>query len=83
MNEVESVARRAREASVELALATRAAKDAALHAMADALEAGTAGILEANAADVDAARSADIPAAVVDRLRLAAGRVRGLAVGVS
>ncbi len=82
MNEVESVARRAREASVELALATRAAKDAALHAMADALEVGTAGILEANAADVDAARSAGIPEAVVDRLRLDEDRVRGMADGL-
>ena len=82
MNEVESVARRAREASVELALATRAAKDAALHAMAAALEAGTAGILEANGADVDAARAAGILEAVVDRLRLDEDRVRGMADGL-
>ena len=82
MNEVESVARRAREASVELALATRAAKDAALHAMAAALEAGTAGILEANVADVDAARAAGILEAVVDRLRLDEDRVRGMADGL-
>jgi glutamate-5-semialdehyde dehydrogenase len=82
MNEVESVARRAREASVELALATRAVKDAALHAMAAALETSTAGILEANAADVDAARAAGIPEAVVDRLRLDEERVRGMADGL-
>ena len=82
MNEVESVARRAREASVELALATRAAKDAALHAMAAALEAGTAGILEANVADVDAARAAGILEAVVDRLRLDEDRLRGMADGL-
>ena len=82
MNEVESVARRAREASVELALATRAAKDAALHAMAAALEAGTDGILEANGADVDAARAAGILEAVVDRLRLDEDRVRGMADGL-
>ena len=82
MNEVESVARRAREASVELALATRAAKDAALHAMAAALEAGTAGILEANGADVDAARAAGILEEVVDRLRLDEDRVRGMADGL-
>ena len=82
MNEVESVARRAREASVELALATRAAKDAALHAMAAALEAGTAGILEANGADVDAARAAGILEAVVDRLRLDEDRLRGMADGL-
>jgi glutamate-5-semialdehyde dehydrogenase len=82
MNEVESVARRARTASVDLALATRATKDAALHAMADALEAATGSILEANAADVDAARAAGTPEAIIDRLRLDEDRVRGMADGL-
>jgi glutamate-5-semialdehyde dehydrogenase len=82
MNEVESVARRARTASVDLALATRATKDAALHAMADALEAASASILEANAADVDAARAAGTPEAIIDRLRLDEGRVHGMAEGL-
>lgn len=82
MNEVESVARRARAASVDLALATRATKDAALHAMADALEAATGSILEANAADVDAARAAGTPEAIIDRLRLDEDRVGGMADGL-
>ena len=82
MNEVESVARRARTASVDLALATRATKDAALHAMADAMEAATGSILEANAADVDAARAAGTPEAIIDRLRLDEDRVRGMADGL-
>jgi glutamate-5-semialdehyde dehydrogenase len=82
MNEVESVARRARTASVDLALATRATKDAALHAMADALETATTSVLEANAADVDAARAAGTPEAIIDRLRLDDGRVHGMADGL-
>ena len=42
-------ARRAREASRALALATRQVKDAALHAMADGLLAASAQVLAANA----------------------------------
>ncbi len=79
---VEAAALRARTASVDLALATRATKDAALHAMAEALEAATASILEANAADVDAARAGGTPDALLDRLRLDEARVRGMADGL-
>jgi len=79
---VEAAALRARTASVDLALATRATKDAALHAMAEALEAATASILEANAADVDSARAGGTPDALLDRLRLDEARVRGMADGL-
>ncbi|HET6653917.1 MAG TPA: glutamate-5-semialdehyde dehydrogenase, partial [Nocardioides sp.] len=79
---VEACARRARTAAVELALATRATKDAALHAMADALEASAASILDANAADVEAAAGTGTPEAMLDRLRLDEGRVRGMADGL-
>ena len=79
---VEARARRARTAAVELALATRATKDAALHAMADALEASAASILDANAADVEAAAGTGTPEAMLDRLRLDEGRVRGMADGL-
>ena len=79
---VEAAALRARSASVDLALATRATKDAALHAMAEALEAATASILEANAADVDSARAGGTPDALLDRLRLDEARVRGMADGL-
>jgi glutamate-5-semialdehyde dehydrogenase len=79
---VEACARRARTAAVDLALAHRATKDAALHAMADALEACTAAVLEANAADVEAAAAAGTPQALLDRLRLDEARVRGMADGL-
>ena len=82
MNAVEDVARRARAAATELALATRATKDAALHAMADALEAGLAAVLDGNAADVAAAEESGVSAALVDRLRLDEGRVRAMADGL-
>jgi glutamate-5-semialdehyde dehydrogenase len=76
------VAGRARAAAVELALATRATKDAALHAMAGALVAETDAVLAANAGDVHAARKSGTPEAVVDRLRLDEARVQGMAAGL-
>jgi glutamate-5-semialdehyde dehydrogenase len=78
----EAVAHRAREAAHVLALATRATKDDALHAMADALVAGTEDVLAANAEDVAAAREAGTPDALLDRLRLDASRVAGMADGL-
>ena len=79
---VGEIARRARTASTDLALATRATKDTALHAMADALVAATPRILEANAADVAAAEASGTSAALVDRLRLDESRVAGMADGL-
>ncbi len=84
MNEptVEGVARRARVAATDLAVATRATKDAALAAMADALVGATADVLAANARDVAAAEAAGTSAALVDRLRLDADRVEAMAAGL-
>jgi glutamate-5-semialdehyde dehydrogenase len=79
---VHAAARRARIAAGSLATTTRADKDAALHAMADALVAGTPTILEANGQDVDAARAAGTGENVVDRLRLDADRIAAFADGV-
>jgi glutamate-5-semialdehyde dehydrogenase len=79
---VHQAAVRARSAAHELALASRAVKDAALLAMADALVDATSAVLEANAEDVDAARAAGTPEAIVDRLRLDASRVEGMAQGL-
>ncbi|MFT4298467.1 MAG: glutamate-5-semialdehyde dehydrogenase [Aeromicrobium sp.] len=81
-DEVHAAARRAREASIPLATATRAVKDAALIAAAEALVAATDRIVEANAADVAAAREAGTGEHVIDRLRLDAGRVAAFAQGV-
>jgi glutamate-5-semialdehyde dehydrogenase len=73
---------RAREASRTLAALPTGTKDAALHAIADALEARTEEILEANARDMEAGRDAGLDAALLDRLALDPGRVRGMAGGV-
>ena len=78
----EAVALRAREAAHELALATRATKDEALHAMADALGKRTDEVLEANGEDVDRARGNGTPANVVDRLTLTPTRLEGIADGL-
>ncbi|HUR73803.1 MAG TPA: glutamate-5-semialdehyde dehydrogenase [Sporichthya sp.] len=75
-------ARRARVAATDLAVASRATKDAALNAMADALLAASPAILEANAADCARAEAGGTPAAIIDRLRLDDGRIAGMAQGL-
>jgi glutamate-5-semialdehyde dehydrogenase len=79
---VAEAADRARRASRGLALATRAQKDRALHAMADALGEAEREILAANAEDVARAEDAGTPANVVDRLRLTPERLAGMADGL-
>ncbi len=81
-DQIVAAATRAREAANVLALATRAAKDAALEAMADALVASTETILAANAEDVAAAEASDTPAHMIDRLRLDPERIAGMAQGL-
>jgi glutamate-5-semialdehyde dehydrogenase len=76
------LAHAARDAAHELAVATRAEKDAALHAMADTVEARCAEVLAANAADVQAAEESGTPDALLDRLRLDEQRVSGMAAGL-
>ncbi|HMQ66793.1 MAG TPA: glutamate-5-semialdehyde dehydrogenase [Arachnia sp.] len=77
-----SQAAAARAASVELVTLTRAAKDKALHAMADALAAAEPELLEANAVDVAAARDAGTEESLVDRLALNPARVAGMVQGL-
>ncbi|MFT4082100.1 MAG: glutamate-5-semialdehyde dehydrogenase [Nocardioides sp.] len=79
---VREVALRARVASYELAVATRAAKDAALGAMADALTGRSAEILDANAEDVARAGANGTPTNIIDRLRLDQDRLAGMATGL-
>ena len=66
---------RAKAASRVLATANRAEKDAALHAMADALIAESARILEANARDVERGRADGMASGLLDRLALTEERV--------
>ena len=76
---VPAVARRARDASRALATATRATKDGALHALADALVAATDRLLAANAQDVERERAAGMSPGLLDRLALTAERVAAMA----
>ncbi|AXI77539.1 glutamate-5-semialdehyde dehydrogenase [Peterkaempfera bronchialis] len=77
-----ATARRAREAAAVLAPVPRSAKDAALLAVADALEARTAEITAANAEDVARAREAGTADSVVDRLTLTPERIAAIASDV-
>jgi glutamate-5-semialdehyde dehydrogenase len=79
---VAELCRAAREASRALAALPTGVKDAALLAIAEALEARTPEILEANALDMAAGREAGLDAALLDRLALDEGRVRSMAAGV-
>ncbi|ACY97128.1 glutamate-5-semialdehyde dehydrogenase [Thermomonospora curvata] len=76
------VAGLAREASATLAPLPRAAKDAALHAIADALLAHVPEIVKANGADVAAARENGISEYMIDRLSLDEGRIKAIAAAV-
>ncbi len=80
--DVRAAAERAGAAGRALALATRAEKDTALLAMADALLAGSAAVLAANAEDVDRAEAGGAPANIVDRLRLTDDRLAAMAQGL-
>src|SRR4051795_4861594 len=71
----------AKSASRGLAATSSAVKDAALRAIADALQARLPEILEANALDLEAGRASGLSAALMDRLALDAARVRGIADG--
>lgn len=80
--DVLALAERARAASLGLALATRAQKDAALLAMAEALLAAQEQVLAANAEDVARAEGGGTPEGIVDRLRLTPARLEGMAQGL-
>jgi glutamate-5-semialdehyde dehydrogenase len=80
--DVRAVATRARAVAAELAPLSRAAKDAALHAMADALVSAADDVLEANARDLADGRDAGMTDGLLDRLRLDERRVCQMADGL-
>ncbi|WP_462186082.1 MULTISPECIES: glutamate-5-semialdehyde dehydrogenase [unclassified Frankia] len=80
--DVRGSAVRAKAAAALLAPRSRAEKDRALLAMADALIARSTEILAANAEDVAAARAAGTAEAMVDRLTLTPARLAGMADGL-
>lgn len=79
---VVATARDAKRAARALATATRATKDAALHAMADALVAEAPRIVEANAADLERGRAGGMAPGLLDRLALDADRIAGIAAAL-
>ncbi|GLU47981.1 glutamate-5-semialdehyde dehydrogenase [Nocardiopsis ansamitocini] len=80
--DVREVAERARDAAADLAPLSRAAKDAALLAVADALVARAEEIVAANSEDVAKARENGTGEAMIDRLTLTAERIGAIAGAV-
>jgi len=72
----------AREASLALATLDTATKNAALKAIASALEERTLEILEANERDMQAGREDGLSASLMDRLKLDEARLKGIASDV-
>ena len=72
---VADLAAAARRASRRLGLLSRADKDAALRAMADALDSASADIIAANDEDVARGRAEGLAEGLIDRLRLDRARV--------
>ena len=79
MSEVVELAKRAREASARLAIASASERDAALIAMSQALVARQDEVLAANAEDMAAARERGTAEGLLDRLALTPDRIAGMA----
>ena len=76
--QIAAVTKAARTAQKSLASASRADKDAALAAMAQAIDTNRAVILEANATDLQRGRQEHTAEAMLDRLELTDERIDGL-----
>jgi glutamate-5-semialdehyde dehydrogenase len=79
---VAEICRTAKRAAKALAKVDTATKNAALEAIAAALEERTGEILEANALDMSAGRKMYLSEALLDRLRLDEARIAGIAKAV-
>lgn len=79
---LDETGRNARAAARKLAAASTGEKNAALTAIAEALENSCGDILAANAEDMASGRAKGMSAALLDRLMLDEARVRGMADGV-
>ena len=82
MYDIQALALRARVAATTLAETETAIKNAALNAMADAIDAARADILAANANDISAASAAGLSAQLIERLTLNDARIDGICAGV-
>jgi glutamate-5-semialdehyde dehydrogenase len=81
-SQVRETAARSRDAAAALATLTRAQKDAALIAMADALESNVETIVSANQTDVQRAHEAGTAAGLIDRLTLNQTRIAEIAAAL-
>ena len=79
---VKAKAQAAKQAVAKLAVTSTAVKNAALLAMATALEAQQAEILAANEHDMTAAAAKGMKSSMLDRLKLTAERISGMADGL-
>ena len=79
---IESIAKSARKASLELATLNSEKKNQFLRDLADALEANTETILKANAVDIDNAKSMELSPPMIERLQFTKERIAQMAVGV-
>lgn len=79
---VKAKAQAAKQAAAKLAVTSTAVKNAALLAMAAALEAQQAEILAANERDMAAAADKGMKSSMLDRLKLTAERISGMADGL-
>lgn len=76
------IGKKAKRAAGKLAFASAQVKNAALNAMADAIDASQREILEANAKDLEAAEANGMAASFVDRLKLDEARIAAIAQGI-
>ena len=79
---IESIAKSARKASLELSTLNSEKKNQFLRDLADALEANTETILKANAVDIDNAKSMELSPPMIERLQFTKERIAQMAVGV-
>lgn len=79
---VQAKAQAAKQAAAKLAVTSTAVKNAALLAMAAALEAQQSEILAANKRDMTAAEAKGMKSSMLDRLKLTAERISGMADGL-
>ena len=79
---MKALGERAREASLAIGRADTGSKNAALLAIADAIDAASAKLIEENARDLEAGRKSGLDAALLDRLELNDDRISAMAEGL-
>jgi glutamate-5-semialdehyde dehydrogenase len=86
VTDIEAKVMQAKKASIVLASVDTATKNAALEAMAQALDENRRTILEANVRDVELAeklkRKGELPQALVDRLKVTDSKITGMISGI-